>query len=111
MQQKYAMFQRKRERMFNSGFEVQQEFLDVVLLPTDARKDRQIRIASQSRFTPMQNRDPADEAKRPAATFAESLNFQRGVSSRLGGDAITQYRKKALHLHQPRMAFPPRIDG
>ena len=72
------MFQRKRESIPDPGFELGQDLLDKVLLPADVREDRQIRIAGESRFTPMQNCDPAYEAKRPAAMFAESLNLQRG---------------------------------
>jgi len=73
------MFQRKDGSILYPRLELRQDLLDKVLLPADACEDRQIRIASESRFTPMQNRNPAYEAKRPAAMFAESLNLQRGL--------------------------------
>ena len=72
------MNQRKVESVPDPGLELRQDLLDEVLLPADACEDRQILIASEPRFTPMQNRDPAYEAKRPVAMFAESLNLQRG---------------------------------
>lgn len=72
------MFQRKGESILDPRLKLRQDLLDKVLLPADAREDRQIRIASESRFTPMQNRNSAYEAKRPAAMFAELLNLQRG---------------------------------
>ena len=73
------MFQRKGESILDPGLELRQDLLDKILLPADSCEDRQIRIASESRFTPMQNRDPVYEAKRPTAMFAESLNLQRGI--------------------------------
>lgn len=72
------MFQREGTSMLDPRLELRQNLLDKVLLPADACEDGQIRITSESRFTPMQNRDPAYETKRPAAILAESLNLQRG---------------------------------
>lgn len=70
-----------------------QQCINIVRFIANTGKDRNICVSRQTWLAPMQHRDSADEAERPAQARAEILYFLRGIEqsiSRCHGVAIWQ---------------------